>query len=162
MNHRDLETDFVIEIGKQTGEPSSQHCLAGTWRADEEQVMTSSSRHLQRQPRHRLTAHLGEIIDDERRLALVNGTHPTLDRRPPHSAGEHLHQLTERGHRTHLAARHRRRLTHTTRRHHPLEARINPDHRRDPGDRPHRPVEPQFASERPARQRLRLELLGGR
>ena len=76
----------MVEIGKQTGEPPSQHCFAGTRGADEEQMMTPSSRDLERQPCHRLTADLGEIIDDDRRLAPVNGTHPTRDRRPPRAA----------------------------------------------------------------------------
>ncbi len=87
----------MIEIGKQPRQPTRQHRLASARRPNEEQVMTTSSGHLESEPRHRLTPHISQVVHRRQRLSAP--AHRRISSARPHRpTSEHLHQLTERRH----------------------------------------------------------------
>ena len=124
-------------------------------------MVTAGRRHLERQPRHRLAAHISQIVADDRRVDRRR-RHRRINRLPQGATGQHIDQLGQRRHASHLSHRHRRGLTHRGRRHHPLELGSNTHHRRHPGHRAKRTVEAELTREPPTPERLGVDLLGGR
>ena len=61
MNHRCLHCLLRIERRQQTRKALSEHGFARPWRADDEQVMTTGSGNLEREPTEGLPANICQI-----------------------------------------------------------------------------------------------------
>lgn len=61
-NHGHFKGPRVVERRKDPGQPSGQHRLAASWRAAEEQVVSTGRRDLDRPDRHRLSHHPGKPV----------------------------------------------------------------------------------------------------
>ena len=110
-----LERLVAGELGQDRGEPPGEHRLAGAGRADHQEVVTAGRGDLERAPRLRLTADLGEIGSRRRprrgRLDLDPGRVPGASEEPHHVA-----RATWRG--DHAQPVDLRRLDGVRRRHH--------------------------------------------
>ncbi len=61
MDARHLERGRIVERREQAGQAAREHRLADTGRPDHQQVVPARGGELERTPRERLAAHVGEI-----------------------------------------------------------------------------------------------------
>ena len=141
MHHRRLQGQLAMQVGQQTRHPARQHRLAGARRTDEQQMVAARRCHLERQARHRLPLHVGQIVQfglDERRRQLVEPG-------PRAGAREGVDELIEPVDRAHHAAPGDPRLGDRPCRDHPVVVGPHAHHRRHTWNRANRTVEPEFA-----------------
>ena len=155
MDGRDLERVIGLEVGQDPDESFGEHRLAGSGWAHQQQVVPARGRHLERQPRERLTPDLAQV--ERRRFA-----HRLLDDGrigPRLVAGQHRDQVAEVCDRTHDEPPDERGFDRVRRRHHDLAGLERRRHGQRTGDVTHGSVEAELAEERGVLQSLR-DVLG--